>query len=65
MFGATPAKKLVPKRDFVWVESTEQPDESSEDVDEDQDEVKVWKLQSHPSTNKFSTEFLDKIVIHH
>jgi hypothetical protein len=57
MFGATPAKKLVPKRDFVWVESTEQPDESSEDVDEDQDEVKVWKLQSHPSTNKFSTEF--------
>ena len=56
MFGATPAKGIMPKRDLHWIESSE------ESTDEDGLEgenttVKVWKLQSKANMNRaFETD---------
>jgi len=51
MFGATPAKEILPKRDYVWIESTEEV--ASEDGDEENTIEKVWKLQSPLNGNKY------------
>jgi len=52
MFGATPAKGVMEKRDLHWVESAEE-ETTEEDTDGDNDTVKVWKLQSNANMNNY------------
>jgi hypothetical protein len=56
MFGATPAKGIMPKRDLHWIESSE---EATDDADSEGENgtVKVWKLQSKANLNRvFETD---------
>ena len=56
MFGATPAKGIMPKRDLHWIESSEEATDE-DDLEGENKTVKVWKLQSKANMNRaFETD---------